>query len=255
MKIIRIALFLAVFAGLLAIFPVRAQTSELTISLSRNFGYSSGAGDIQGAFTIRASGPDDLAKVVFYIDDKTLGEVDKAPFALQFNTDDYALGRHELQASGTTTGGAQVKSQVVTANFVSAEEGMQAAGRIAIPILVIVFGAILVSALAPMLSGRKTVDLPAGTQRSYPLGGTICPKCGRPFGMHIYGLNLLGSKFDRCPYCGKWSLVSRAPLEKLRAAEQAELANAVTDGSGQVQGLTEEEKLKKELEESRFRDE
>lgn len=255
MKNIRIAFALALLAGLLTVFSAHAQDATLTISFSRDFGYSSGGGDIQGLFSIKASGPADLTKVVFYIDDQILAEVDKAPFNFQFTTDDYALGQHRLYVIGTTSGGQTLKSRVVTANFVSAEAGTKAAMDIAIPILVIVFGAILASTVIPLvMTGRKTVNLPPGTARSYPLGGAICPKCKRPFGVHIYGINLLGSKYDRCPYCGKWSIVSYASTEKLRAAEQAELANALSDGSGQVQGLSEEEKLKKELDESKYRD-
>jgi len=254
MKNIQIAFVLALFAGLLTVVSAHAQDTTLTISFSRDFGYSSGGGDIQGLFSIKAGGPADLVKVVFYIDDQILAEVDKAPFSFQFTTDNYALGQHQFYAIGTTSGGQTLKSQVVTANFVSAQAGTQAAMNIVIPILVIVFGAILAATVVPLITGRKTVNLPAGATRSYPLGGAICPKCKRPFGVHIYGLNLLGSKFDRCPYCGKWSIVSYASREKLRAAEQAELANALSDGSGQVQGLSEEEKLKKELDESKYRD-
>lgn len=250
-----LAVFLMIlFVSLAVTLSVQAQGNELRLSLSRDFGYSSGGGDIQGLFTLTASGPQDLVKVVFYVDDQVLGEVGQAPFKLKLNTDNYPHGLHQLSALGTGADGRQLKSQVVKANFVSADEGMQAAGRIAIPILVIVFGAILVSALVPMIMGRKVADLPQGTQRSYPMGGAICPKCGRPFALHIYGLNLLGSKFDRCPYCGKWSLVRYASMEKLRAAEQAELLNVVTDGSGEVQGLSAEEKLKRELDESQYHD-
>ena len=254
MKNIRLAFALALLTGLLTVFSVQAQDSGLTISFSRDFGYSSGGGDIQGLFSIKARGPADLAKVVFYIDDKSIGEANQAPFNLQFTTDEYSLGQHRIYAIGTTSGGQELKSQVITATFVSADTGMKAAMNIAIPILVIVFGAILVATVIPLMTGRKTVDLPAGTARSYPLGGAICPKCKRPFAVHIYGLNLLGSKYDRCPYCGKWSVVPYASMDKLRAAEQAELANAISDGSGQVQGLSEEEKLKKELDESKYRD-
>ncbi len=255
MNKLRLALLLVSTLGMLLVVPaVRAQGTGLTISFSRDFGYSSGGGDIQGLFTVTASGPANLAKVVFYLDEKVLGEVDRAPFKLQFNTDNYPLGQHQLYALGTTSDGAQLKSQTVSARFVTASEGTQAGLRIAIPILALVFGAILISALVPMLTGRGKQSLPAGTQRSYPLGGAICPKCGRPFALHLYGLNLIGRKYDRCPYCGKWSIVSHTSMDRLRAAEQAELEHEVTDGSGQVQGQSEEEKLKKELDESRYRE-
>ena len=248
------AFFVVLVGGMFSIPIVLAQQTALTISFSRDFGYSSGGGDIQGLFTVSAGGPQDLAKVVFYMDEKPFGEVDRAPFKLQFNTDDYPLGQHQIYALGTTSDGSQVKSQTIAARFVTAAEGTQAGLRIAIPILALVFGAMLVAALVPLVTGRKTKELPAGTQRSYLLGGAICPKCGRPFALHFYGLKLLVRRYDRCPYCGKWSIVSYASLEQLRAAEQAELAGAAADGSAQVQGMTEEEKLKKELDDSRYHD-
>jgi len=252
MKNIRPAFILALMIGLFLASPVAAQSADLTISFSRDFGYSSGGGDIQGLFTLTASGPASLAKVVFFLDDKLMGEVDKAPFKFQFNTDNYSLGQHQIRAEGTTTDGQVIKSQVVSARFVTAGEGTQAAMRIAIPILVIVFGSILVAALFPLLSGRKTANLPAGTVRSYPMGGAICPKCGRPFAMQIFGLKLLVARYERCPYCGKWSMVQYASMEQLRTAEQAELVKAAVDNAGQVQGMSEEEKLKRELDESRY---
>ena len=101
-----------------------------------------------------------------------------------------------------------------------------------------------------MITGRKTVALEPGTPRNYPLGGAVCPKCQRPFAVHIYGINLAFSKFDRCPYCGKWSVVRRESMQKLRAAEEAELVRSKETGT--VQGMTEEEKLKKQLEDSKF---
>jgi Ribonuclease G/E len=66
--------------------------------------------------------------------------------------------------------------------------------------------------------------------------------------MHIYGMNLLTSKLDRCPYCGKWSVVRHQSLEALRAAEQAELEGE----KAQVPEETEEEKLKRELDDSKL---
>ena len=58
----------------------------------------------------------------------------------------------------------------------------------------------------------------------------------------------LFNKLDRCPYCGRWGFLRRRSLEELRAAEAAEL-----DG---VQGfepeISEEEKLRKELDDSRY---
>lgn len=250
MKKLSFALLIVVLASLFVVFVAQAQSDELAISFSRDFGYSSGGGDIQGLFSIKVGGPATLTKVVFYMDDKVMGEDTEAPFKLQFTTDDYPLGQHAMYAAGTTSDGRELKTKTVHANFVSAAQGNQAAMRIAIPILGIALVAILLSTVIPIITGRRTVILESGTPRNYPLGGAICPKCQRPFAVHIYGLNLGLGKFDRCPYCGKWSLVRRESLQKLRAAEEAELARSKETSS--VPGMTEEEKLKKQLEDSKF---
>jgi hypothetical protein len=62
------------------------------------------------------------------------------------------------------------------------------------------------------------------------------------------GLNLVTRKLERCPYCGKWSLVSRASREALAAAEAAE-AEASKPA---IPEPSPEEKLRQQLEESRY---
>jgi Bacterial Ig domain len=250
MKRLSFGFLFAILISLMAVFATQAQGDELPISFSRDFGYASGGGDIQGLFSIKVTGPDTLTKVSFYIDDTMIGDDTEAPFKLQFNTDNFSLGEHAVYAVGTTSDGKELKTKVVHANFVSASQGSQAAMRILIPVLGLVVVSILLATVVPILTGRKTLPLEPGTPRNYPMGGAICPKCQRPFAVHIYGVNLGFSKFDRCPYCGKWSLVRREPMQKLRAAEEAELAHA--QETGQVQGMTEEEKLRKQLEDSRF---
>ena len=246
----RIALLFALILSLLAANAALAQTEELTLSFSRDFGYSSGTGDIQGSFSMKVSGLTDLARVEFYIDDIKIGEDSESPFRLQFTTDNYPLGLHEMYAIGYTADGREYRSRVVTANFVSADEGWQAAGKIAIPLIVVVFGAILLSVGVPMLIGRgKREELPLGAERQYSLrGGGICPKCKRPFALPLFSMNLGFSKLARCPYCGKISVVRVQPPVKLRQAEQAELEQA----EGQVPVISEEEKLKKELDDSKY---
>jgi hypothetical protein len=96
--------------------------------------------------------------------------------------------------------------------------------------------------------GRKTISLAPGTPRQYTLGGAICPKCKRPFAFHIFGLRLLVARLDRCSYCGKWSLVRWTSLDELRAAEQAEAQSA----QAQVPETSAEEKLKTELDDSKY---
>jgi len=198
MKKLFLGFLVAILISLTAVFVAQAQDEELTITFSRDFGYSSGGGDIQGLFSIKVNGPDTLTKVVFYIDDEAMGEDPEAPFRLQFNTDSYALGQHAIYAAGTTSDGRELKTKVVHANFVSASEGTQSAMRILIPILGIVALAVVLAAVIPVVTGRKTIPLDPGTPRNYPLGGAICPKCQRPFAVHIYGLNLGLGKLDRC---------------------------------------------------------
>ncbi len=248
MKNIRLAFLLAVLAGMIIALPALAQEETLTLSLSRDWGYGGFGGDIQGTFSFHARGPADIARVEFYIDDQKIGEDTSAPFDLQFVTDNYALGSHELYAIGYTAGGKSICSNSYTRTFVPASEGGASALKIVLPLLVVIFGAMALSAIIPMLMGRKAATLAAGTQRTYTFGGGICPKCGRPFAFQLLSLNMLTGKFTRCPYCGKWSIVRGASIQQLRAAEQAELEA----GKGQIPEATEEEKLKKALDDSKF---
>lgn len=230
------------------------QEEQLEIRMSRTWGYSSGTGSIQGTFTIRSSGPEDLSQVIFYLDDEVLGEVNEAPFDLRFVTDDYPLGVHQIWAAGFTESGKELQSNVIQREFVSADEGWQAASNIIVPIVVLIAVAAGLAILVPMIFTRgKKTQLPPGAPRTYGVyGGAICPKCSRPFSRHIYGLNLGLHKYDRCPYCGKWSLVRRASIEDLEAAEAAEITAA-------EQGVfspekSEEDELRQEIEDSRFDD-
>ena len=81
------------------------------------------------------------------------------------------------------------------------------------------------------------------------LGGGVCPKCKRPFALHIYGLNLIAGKFDRCPFCGRWSLVRRLPLEALRRVEAVELQ--AEQGAARLPDDSEEE-YRKQIEDMRY---
>ena len=248
MKKYTIAFLLAILIGLVAVGLVSSQSEQLTLRMSRDWGYGGFNGDIQGLFSMRVTGPADLARVVFYIDTTAIGEVDKAPFNLQFTTDDYPNGIHKLSAVGYSSTSQEYHSNTIQANFVAASAGSKAALGIVVPILVIVLGAVLLAALIPLLTGRKTRELQPGAPRQYPIGGAVCPKCGRPFAFHLWGVRLTFIRFDRCPYCGKWSWVKFTGIDKLRAAEQAELEGM----KAQVPEATEEEKLKKDLENSKY---
>ena len=126
--------------------------------------------------------------------------------------------------------------------------------NIIIPLVVIILGAVGLAFLVPLIFTRgKKEQLPPGAPRNYGhYGGAICPKCERPFSRHIYGLNLGLHKYDRCPYCGKWSLVRRASREELEAAEAAEI-QAAQEGVFEPE-KSEEQELRNDIEDSRFED-
>jgi hypothetical protein len=248
MNKLRIAILIVVFICLAAVTAVFAQDENLNLELARDWGYEGFSGDIQGTFTLKCSGPSNLTRVEFYIDGKKMGEATSTPFTLQFLTDNYPVGVHVLNSIGTTADGKQVRSQDITANFVSAAASSKFLLTITVPILVIVFGAVILSAVIPMITGRKQIKLPAGTQRNYRFGGGICPKCGRPFAFQPLGLKLPFIRYERCPYCGKFSLVKYTSMENLRAAEQAELEAE----KPQVPEVPEEDKLKQELDDSKY---
>jgi len=248
MRTLRTAFGLALLAALWSAHTTLAQDDTLTLSLSRDWGYGGFGGDIQGTFSFHVRGPADVERVEFYIDGVNIGEDAQAPFDLQFVTDNYPDGPHDLYAVGYTAEGTTLRTQTITRTFVPASEGGAAALKFLIPLLVVIFGAMGLAAVVPLLTGRKTVHLEAGARRSYTFGGGICPKCKRPFGLRLLGLNLLNGKFDRCPYCGKWSVVRIASAQELRAAEEAE----VEASRGQMPDAAPEEKFKKDLDDSKY---
>ena len=248
MKKISVAILITILVSLVIISTASAQGEELTLSLSRDFGYGGFNGDIQGTFSVKASGPANLERVQFFLDETLLGEDAEAPFAIQFVTDNYPTGAHFFSAVGFTIDGKQITSTTSSAVFVSKEEGSAAALKVIVPILVLVFVIKAISARSSMTDARKGKKEPAGAPRSYTFGGGICPKCQRPFEFQLLGINLLVGRLMPCPHCGKWSLMKRASISDLQAAELAELDK----GKNQFFKNSEEEKRRKELDDSRY---
>jgi|SRR5579859_2580035 len=248
----RLGLYALFALTLIVTFPAFAQSDTLQLTVRRNFGY--GGGDqIQGSFRMAASGPADLARVTFKVDDQVVATVTAAPFQVDFVTDTYSLGWHNLTAEGQTASGQTLTSAPRRFEFVSAAEGWAAAGRIIVPIfgvLVLVGIGVAIFTLADTRRGRKS-PTPLGAARHYGLmGGAICPKCGRPFSRHWWAPNAGIGKLDRCPHCGRWSVVRAVPLDQLRAAEAAELQTA--QAANLVPELSAEEKLRRQLDDSRY---
>lgn len=242
----RYVAFLALLVTLLFIPPALAQeTTGLTLNLRRDFGFGMGS-SIQGTFSLRVTGPDDLQRVIFYMDDQVLAEVNQPPFRHQFNTDNYPPGVHTYRAVGFTAGGEELTSNGITRNVVTAGEGNRAAIWIVVPIL-------LLSLVVPLLLGLLTRRR-GGASGDVPIdglfGGAICPKCKRPFARHWWGLNLITGKLDRCPHCGRWSLVRQAHPDLLKASydamKQADAENAP------LPPTTDSDDLRRRLDDSRF---
>jgi hypothetical protein len=251
-KLFSIVLLVVLLFALSASIAAAQSTPQLQLGLSRDFGYALG-GEIQGTFTISIKNPpDNLSRVTFYIDSTSMGEVTQSPFRLQFNTSSYALGAHTFSAIGYTTGGTELASNTISAQFVPASAGTQVILKFVLPVVGLILILALVSVAVPLITSKgKLKGLPLGAPRNYGVGGgAICPKCGRPFPLRLWMINIGFSKLDRCPFCGRWSLVRRASLDELREAEEAELSQAQSGTT--VAGESEEDKLKKDLDESRY---
>jgi DNA-directed RNA polymerase subunit RPC12/RpoP len=226
---------------------------ELVLSLRRDFGYG-GFGEIQGTFSMSVVGPDNLTRVVFLVDDQAVGEVSKAPWRLQFHTDNYAPGSHTLVAIGYTESGQELRSNEIRTRFLSSQD----AGKVTTRLIVILLGGILgIMALSALLSsllfrGRGHASSP-GVPRNYGLaGGAVCARCGRPFARHAWAPNMLIGKLERCPYCGKIGIVRAASRAELAAAEAAEAGG--TTAPEQATAASGPDQLRRELEDSRFQD-
>jgi hypothetical protein len=251
----KILLLLAGALVVLATGTALAQAEQLQLDVHRTFGYGLGS-QIQGNFRLEVTGPVDLTSVTFTLDGERLATDPEAPFETRLITDDYAPGWHTLTATGGTAGGQTLTAPVRRFEFVSASQVRRNMSGILGPVAIILALAGLVGIAGPLLQavrGRVQPALPLGAPRDYgPLGGTICPKCHRPFGRHWWGFNLITGKLDRCPHCGRWSIVRALPRDVLAQAEAAELADAPAQQAAAQPDLSEAEQRRRAIEESRF---
>lgn len=216
--------------------------SVLTLSLRRNFGFAWG-NQIQGNFTLRAEGPADLRRVVFLVDGQPVGEASQEPFEIGFHTGSFALGEHTLAARGVTSGGEELTSDLLRLEFVSPEVGTQFVLRLLGPVLALVAVLILGGTALPMLFGRGTFR--PGVYGA--AGGAVCPQCRLPFSRHLLSPHLILGKLERCPHCGRISMVPRAKPAALAAAE-ARLASA----GGPAETESPADKLRRQIDDSRY---
>jgi hypothetical protein len=222
------------------------QTATLELGLSRDWGYGGLDNKIQGLFSMRAEGPEDLVEVRFRIDDAVVSVDTEAPFRYQFETDSYLSGIHSLSASGTLASGEVIESNEIIRNFLSEEEAGAETQKIIVPILLVAGVVVLLGIGGPLLLGRGKEHKPGVYGAA---GGAVCKRCRMPFSRSILAPNMLVGKLERCPHCGKWAIVGRASKADLEAAE-ARLAGEGGVGVGPAE--TEEEKRQRLLDESRF---
>ena len=203
-----------------------AQDTTYTVHVRRDFGYGMGS-DIQGTFTIRLLGDEEIVdSAAFFIDEVVLYRTDEAPFSYQFSTQEFESGMHQLYAEVLLNNGNTIRTNAVQYNFLSQKEAGRQIRDVLIWIGGAILGAVAIVALVQSLliskDGKGTHQ--PGTPRNYGiLGGTICRKCGRPFPRHIWGINLVVGRLDRCDNCGKWVMTTRATPKALQLAEEEEM--------------------------------
>jgi hypothetical protein len=248
-------IFLVLLAILGVVAPAHTQAvEELDFSVSRDFGSSDGIGNIQGTFSMKVTGPSNLMKVQFYMDNTVIAADTEPPFKVQFVTDHYAPGKHILHAIGHTSDGRELSTREMTFNFMTAEESWQSRLKIVLPILGLVLIWKLLSAGVPTLSrGRKKGELlPPGKYDYGVTGGTICPRCAHPFALNLFSPNLLVGKLVHCPNCGKWFIGRRASNDDLLIAEEAAWRQA--HRATRVSEIKNEEEIRKGLDDSKYQD-
>ena len=231
-----------------------AQDDSYTVHVRRDFGYGMGS-DIQGTFSIRLLGEEeDVSSVTFYVDGSVLGNVTEKPFSIQFKTEQFEPGLHRLYAEVLLDNGNIIRTDAVQYNFLSQKESTQQIRDVLIWVGGAILGTMVIVSLVQSIlinKGGKSAHQP-GTPRNYGvLGGTICRKCGRPFPRHIWGMNLVIGRLDRCDNCGKWVMTTRATPKALRLAEEAEMDPLEEDQTPMEIEENEEDRL----EETKYFDE
>ncbi len=228
------------FCALMLLLALPAQAQEegdgLELRLRRDFGYGSGL-KVQGRFSMRVAEFEDVERVEFLIDDEVIGEDADAPFVLQFQTGNYPDGWHTLQAIGYRPDGETVLSNSIRREFVPASAANWT--------MIAVFGIVVVGLVVRYVLTRGDKASSYGM-----VGGTVCPHCDRPFAYHVWSFALLLGRLDRCPHCGRWSFTRRWRPEDLAAAE-AELRG---DEPAPHMELSEEERLRRQIDASRYED-
>lgn len=222
----------------------QAQGETMELRLRRDFGYGGGF-QIQGAFTLLVKDDERFDRVVFYIDGQAVFDDSQAPFEYKFNTEQFEPGEHEMYAVGYLPDGVTVQSNRIIKQFLSAEEARGKTVKLIVPLIGILSLVTLLGVVLPLLFQRNKRHIPF---KYGVAGGAVCPRCGLPFSRSLLAPNMLVGKLQRCPHCGKWSIVPRASMQALEEAER----RLASEGSVEIEVSTEEERLRKMLDETRY---
>jgi hypothetical protein len=149
-----------------------------------------------------------------------------------------------MSAVGYTADGERLQSNAFIGEFVSPEVTSR--------FIFVVIGIVVVIVLGRFLFFRQGSSRPKKGYGAF--GAAVCSNCGRPFSRHWWGLNLLTSKFDRCPHCGKWQGTRIATADQLAAAEAFHNGLDKAGPNNPESDIDSAEKLRKQLDDSRFQD-
>jgi hypothetical protein len=238
---------LVIVIAMITFSSARAQETELEMRLVRTFGFQAGL-QVQGSFSARLSGPENLERVTLFLDGKPIGVDEAVPFRIDFNTGDFSAGDHRLWAVGETASGQLMRSSEQRLIFLTADQGLGSVSKYLLPIFILIGAGVLFSYLMMALEGRHN-RFRLGEYG--PAGGAVCRRCGMPFSRHLLAPNLLVGKLERCPHCGHWAVVPRASSAALQQAE-ARYGEDIEAGSYRPSGADDD--LQQRLEDSRFED-
>ncbi len=238
-------LILVVFA---LAFPISAMAQEetLEVDFTRDWGYGGFAGEIQGRFSLRVSGPANLVEVRYMMDESLMATITEPPFNFQFETDTYPPGAHTLTVIGILSDGSQLTGPEYQRVFLSNEEAKKETTKFIVPMLIAIAGITLIAAIIPLVLSRKSQY----KFKQYGLvGGAVCKRCQLPFSRGIFSPNMVVGKLERCPHCGKWAIVGSATPQEL---EEAERRYSEGENTLKVDAETQAERLRKSLDETRY---
>jgi hypothetical protein len=249
----RILTSLLALTLLTVVFPVQsfaqAEEGALSLELNRVFGFRF-MNRIQGNYNFVVKGPDDLERVEILIDGEVRYEIAEPPFKLGFSTSDISPGLHSFSVVGYTTDGRTLQAEAGAYTVLSAEEAQEGITKYFLPIIIGIF---VLIALAGMLSGVITGRRGKVRIGEYgAAGGAVCKRCGLPFSRNILSPNLVVGKLERCPNCGAIAIVRRGSAIELQEAEQRLLASMQVERG--ERGESEEDRLRRMIDDSRFED-